>query len=159
MLIDDQSAVIAALSAPEAYGFKPSHKIFVKETNISQVFLTGEKAYKLKRGVKYPYVDYSSPEKRLAAEFRFSKLCRRSRIRVISPLRTGVFLRKRRSSRSRPAANRRRSAFWKPDFPPLLREPVSTALPRIPDRSRPPQEHLLRHPSFRSRRPFRQASP
>ena len=66
MLIDDQSAVIAALSTPDAYGFKPAHKIIVKETNISDVFLTGEKAYKLKRGVKYPYVDYSTPEKRSA---------------------------------------------------------------------------------------------
>ena len=77
MLIDDQSAVIAALSTPEAYGFKSSHKIFVKETNISDIFLTGEKAYKLKRGVKYPYVDYSSPEKRLAACRRELEICER----------------------------------------------------------------------------------
>ena len=77
MLIDDQSAVIAALSAPEAYGFKTSHKIFFKETNISDVFLTGEKAYKLKRGVKYPYVDYSSSEKRLAACQRELEICKR----------------------------------------------------------------------------------
>ena len=64
MLIDDQSAVIAALSEPEAYGLKRPRKIAVKETNIYDVFMTGEKAYKLKRGVKYPYVDYSTAEKR-----------------------------------------------------------------------------------------------
>ena len=29
MLIDDQSAVIAALSEQSAYGFKPSHRIIV----------------------------------------------------------------------------------------------------------------------------------
>ena len=40
MLIDDQSAVIAALSTPDAYGFKPAHKIVVKETNISDVNCT-----------------------------------------------------------------------------------------------------------------------
>ncbi|MBR1778331.1 MAG: AAA family ATPase [Alphaproteobacteria bacterium] len=77
MLIDDQSAVIAALSEQDAYGFKPLHKIIVKETNISDVFLTGEKAYKLKRGVKYPYVDYSTPEKRLAACRRELEICER----------------------------------------------------------------------------------
>ncbi|MBR4126863.1 MAG: AAA family ATPase [Alphaproteobacteria bacterium] len=77
MLIDDQSAVIAALSAPGAYGFKTAHKIIVKETNISDVFLTGEKAYKLKRGVKYPYVDYSTPEKRLAACRKEFEICSR----------------------------------------------------------------------------------
>lgn len=77
MLIDDQSAVIAALSKPEAYGFKASHNIFVKETNISDVFLTGEKAYKLKRGVKYPYVDYSTPEKRLIACRKELEICER----------------------------------------------------------------------------------
>lgn len=77
MLIDDQSALIAALSSPEAFGLKSSQKITVKETNISDVFLTGEKAYKLKRGVKYPYVDYSTPEKRLAACQKELDICNR----------------------------------------------------------------------------------
>ena len=35
-------------------------KVEVRESNISTVFLAGDKAYKLKRGVKYPYVDYST---------------------------------------------------------------------------------------------------
>ena len=74
MLIDDQSALIAALSSPEAFGLNPSQIITVKETNISDVFLTGEKAYKLNRGVKYPYVDYSTPEKRLAADLWQARL-------------------------------------------------------------------------------------
>lgn len=77
MLIDDQSALIAALSSPAAYGLKSSQKIMVKETNISNVFLTGRKAYKLKRGVKYPYVDYSTPEKRLAACQKELAICER----------------------------------------------------------------------------------
>lgn len=77
MLIDDQSETIAALSSPEAYGLKSSRKIILKETNISDVFLTGEKAYKLKRGVKYPYVDYSSAEKRQAACQKELEICDR----------------------------------------------------------------------------------
>ncbi len=77
MLIDDQSAVIAALSEPEAYGLKRPRKIAVKETNICDVFMTGEKAYKLKRGVKYPYVDYSTAEKRAAACRRELEICTR----------------------------------------------------------------------------------
>ena len=77
MLIDDQSALIAALSLPETYGLKASQKIIVKETNICDVFLTGETAYKLKRGVKYPYVDYSTPEKRLRACQKELEICQR----------------------------------------------------------------------------------
>lgn len=78
MLIDDQSAVIAALSKSDAYGFKPLHnKIIIKDTNISKVFLTGEKAFKLKRGVKYPYVDYSTLEKRAEACRKELAICER----------------------------------------------------------------------------------
>ena len=61
MLIDDQSKTVQALSRPEAYGLK-GKKVEVRESNISTVFLAGDKAYKLKRGVKYPYVDYSTLE-------------------------------------------------------------------------------------------------
>lgn len=75
MLIDDQSSIIEALSRPETYGLKSSHKVYVKETNISELFLTGEKAYKLKRGIKYPYVDYSTPEKRLLACEKEMRIC------------------------------------------------------------------------------------
>ena len=49
MLIDDQSDLIEALSRPETYGFKASHPIRVKQTNIAVVFLTGDAAYKLKK--------------------------------------------------------------------------------------------------------------
>ena len=75
MLIDDQSDLIEALSRPEAYGLKSSHSVRVKQTNISVVFLTGDAAYKLKKGVKFPYVDYSTPEKRKAACEKERELC------------------------------------------------------------------------------------
>ncbi|MCQ2913734.1 MAG: AAA family ATPase [Alphaproteobacteria bacterium] len=75
MIIDDQSDLRNALSKPDIYGLKSSRKIIVKETNISVVFLTGEFAYKLKRGVKFPYVDYSSVEKRRMACEKEMDLC------------------------------------------------------------------------------------
>ena len=37
------------------------------ETHISEIFLAGETAYKLKRAVKFPYLDFSNSELRRAA--------------------------------------------------------------------------------------------
>ena len=75
MLIDDQSRTVEALSRPEAYGLK-GKKVEVRESNVSVVFLAGDKAYKLKRGVKYPYVDYSTAEKRRDACEKELLICR-----------------------------------------------------------------------------------
>ncbi len=59
----DQSSVIDFLSQPECYGglTEPVKKI---ETHISVIFLAGETVYKLKRAVKYPYLNFSTLEKR-----------------------------------------------------------------------------------------------
>lgn len=56
---DDQREVIAYLSTPEAYGLRdePIERI---DTHISVVWLAGDRAYKLKRAVRYDYVDFSS---------------------------------------------------------------------------------------------------
>ncbi|MGC9370880.1 MAG: AAA family ATPase [Paracoccaceae bacterium] len=61
---DDQSAVIAFLAAPETHGIDTPVEVI--ETHISKVFLAGDRAYKLKRAVKLPYADFSTPEIRLA---------------------------------------------------------------------------------------------
>ena len=37
------------------------------ETHISRIFLSGDRAYKMKRSVLFPYVDFSTPELRLSA--------------------------------------------------------------------------------------------
>jgi uncharacterized protein len=37
------------------------------ETHISRIFLAGDRAFKMKRAIKLPYVDFSTPELRLAA--------------------------------------------------------------------------------------------
>jgi len=59
---DDQKAVIAFLSRPENLGEEgPVERV---ETHAAIVFLAGNHAYKLKKSVLYPYLDFSTPEKR-----------------------------------------------------------------------------------------------
>ena len=60
-----QRETIAFLSQPDSYGLK-NEAVERVETHGAIVFLAGERAYKLKRAVKYPYMDYSTPEKRKA---------------------------------------------------------------------------------------------
>ncbi len=65
MTIQDQSASVAFLQDPESYGLvDPVDTI---ETHISMIFLTDDRAFKMKRAVDLPYVDFSSPQLRLAA--------------------------------------------------------------------------------------------
>lgn len=61
---DDQQEVIAFLSQPEAYGVSSVQRV---ETHASMVFLAGGHAYKLKKAVRFTYLDYSTPELRRAA--------------------------------------------------------------------------------------------
>lgn len=39
-------------------------EVEVKETRMAWVFLAGDRVYKMKKPVRYPYLDYSTPEKR-----------------------------------------------------------------------------------------------
>lgn len=57
MLVEDQSAAIAFLRNPLSHAVAP---VEVIETHISLIFLSGDKAYKLKRAVKLPYADFST---------------------------------------------------------------------------------------------------
>src|SRR5438105_4738589 len=63
---DAQREVIAFLRRPASYELDDG-AVAVAETHCSVVFLAGEHAYKLKRAVKYPYLDFSTPELRQAA--------------------------------------------------------------------------------------------
>jgi aminoglycoside phosphotransferase family enzyme/predicted kinase len=63
---DDQEAVVAFLRDPTSYG-AGVHQVDVIETHISLVFLAGDRAYKLKRAIKYPYLDFSTEAKRRQA--------------------------------------------------------------------------------------------
>ena len=58
-MADDQRDVIDFLSRPSSYGTAVD-RVDVIETHASLVFLAGEHAYKLKRAVKYPYLDFST---------------------------------------------------------------------------------------------------
>jgi uncharacterized protein len=63
---DDQGPVVAFLSNPTSYGGDVD-RVEVVETHISLVFLAGDRAYKLKRSVKYPYLDFSTEARRRRA--------------------------------------------------------------------------------------------
>lgn len=65
MITDDQRAVTSFLSDPSSYGL--SGRVEVMETHISRIFLVADRAFKMKRAVKLPYVDFSTPELRVAA--------------------------------------------------------------------------------------------
>jgi hypothetical protein len=61
-----QRAVIDFLSKGSSYG-AATEPVDMIETHVSLVFLVGDRAYKLKRSVKIPYLDFSTPERRRAA--------------------------------------------------------------------------------------------
>ena len=58
-VVQDQSETIAFLEKALA----PAKRI---DTHGAVVFLSGERAYKLKRAVKFPYMDFSTSERRAA---------------------------------------------------------------------------------------------
>src|ERR1700680_4764127 len=74
---DAQREIGAVLRAASSYppGAGP---VEVIETHASLVFLAGRRAYKLKRAVKYAYLDFSSPALRRAACTAELKLNRRT---------------------------------------------------------------------------------
>jgi len=64
MVNHDQEAVIAFLTNPSTYGLtSPVERI---DTHISHLFLIGTRAFKLKRAVSLPYLDFSTPDRRFA---------------------------------------------------------------------------------------------
>jgi aminoglycoside phosphotransferase family enzyme/predicted kinase len=56
-------SLIAALSSPEIYQ-GGAQSVEVRETHISWIFLVGDRAYKLKKPVVLPFLDYGTPERR-----------------------------------------------------------------------------------------------
>ena len=63
---DDQRDVIEFLGKPSSYG-AAVERVEIIETHASIVFLAGDRAYKLKRAVKYSYLDFSTAERRRVA--------------------------------------------------------------------------------------------
>jgi aminoglycoside phosphotransferase family enzyme len=63
------------LSKPTSYPHRPD-QVIVKETHMSWVFLAGEKVFKLKKPVRYPYLDFTTLEARefyCGEEFRLNR--------------------------------------------------------------------------------------
>jgi len=60
----NQDEVIAFLERPDSYGGRAPVKRI--DTHAAIVFLAGDYAYKLKRAVQFPYLDFSTPAKRKA---------------------------------------------------------------------------------------------
>lgn len=60
-------AVQIFLSRAETHGLASGEKVKRVETHASVVFLAGDRAWKLKKPVIFPYLDFSSRERRLAA--------------------------------------------------------------------------------------------
>ncbi len=64
---ETDKATIDFLSRPESYGLPPVAPVEHVETHISHVFLADERAFKLKRPVRFTFLDFSDAEKRRAA--------------------------------------------------------------------------------------------
>ena len=60
-----QNDIMAFLSTPQAYGLEDGEIIERFDTHISVVFLAGNYAYKLKRAIALPFVDFSDLEDRI----------------------------------------------------------------------------------------------
>jgi len=63
MLTEDQTDVIEFLAAPSTHGMAHVEQI---DTHSAIVFLAGERAYKLKRAVRFDYLDFSTVDRRRA---------------------------------------------------------------------------------------------
>src|SRR6266404_223342 len=61
---DCQSEVLAFLANPATYGGPPVRRI---DTHSAVVFLAGDRAFKVKRAVRYSYLDFSTLAQRRAA--------------------------------------------------------------------------------------------
>lgn len=57
---------VAFLSRPDTYEH-PVDSVIERETHMSWVFLAGDRVYKLKKPVRFPYLDFSSLDRREAA--------------------------------------------------------------------------------------------
>src|SRR3954471_9769490 len=61
---ESQAETFALLADPATHGGAMVRRI---DTHAASVFLAGERAYKVKRAVRFPFLDYSTAQKRKAA--------------------------------------------------------------------------------------------
>src|SRR5437867_12123696 len=87
-LPEDQQETVAFLSRASSYGLRgPVERI---DTHAAIVFLVGDRAYKLKRAIRFPYLDYSTVELRhqaCEAELALNRRTAGSLYREVRPVR------------------------------------------------------------------------
>lgn len=86
MITEDQSGVISFLASPAAHAGAAIERI---DTHSAIVFLTGQRAYKLKRAVKFDYLDFSTADRRQAmceAEVRLNRRTAPTLYRGVVPI-------------------------------------------------------------------------
>ena len=86
MVTEDQSEVVAFLGSPAAHGGEAVERV---DTHASIVFLSGDRALKLKRAVRYAYLDFSTVERRRAmceAELRVNRRTAPAIYRAVIPV-------------------------------------------------------------------------
>lgn len=79
---------VAFLSRPKAYDPAPD-EVTLRETHMSWVFLAGDRVYKLKKPVRFPYLDFSTLPRREAAcraELRLNRRLAGDVYRDVAPL-------------------------------------------------------------------------
>lgn len=64
---NENKALLDFLSRPESYGLAPDATVSRIDTHASHVFLAGGRAYKMKKPVRFTFLDFSTLEKRRAA--------------------------------------------------------------------------------------------
>src|ERR1700688_2475880 len=62
--VDTQEPVLALLGDPSTHGGRAVKRI---DTHAATVFLAGERAFKIKRAVRFAFLDYSTLDRRKAA--------------------------------------------------------------------------------------------
>ena len=75
MITEDQTPVVEFLGSPATHGGASVERI---DTHTAIVFLAGDRAYKLKRAVRFDYLDFATAERRRASCDREVRLNRRT---------------------------------------------------------------------------------
>ncbi|HJX10612.1 MAG TPA: hypothetical protein VJ733_08930, partial [Candidatus Binatia bacterium] len=63
MELEPQESLVAAMKEERFYP-KPPAEVTHRETHISHLFFAGDLVYKIKKAVRYPFLDYSTLAKR-----------------------------------------------------------------------------------------------
>ena len=92
-MTQDQGPSLALLAMPQSHGLSAGGRVTRIDTHASHVFLAGDRAYKMKRAIRYPYLDYGTLGRRKWACEREVALSRRTAPSIylgVAPVRRGA---------------------------------------------------------------------